>query len=807
MRGEKGELTLRKEEIDRLRSERTHRLAVREIPILRVIGMAFLSLGVYLNNRYILHQTSVEVWGYATLLLAAYCAVSWTVLVLAYKWRQRDLTTVFLVLDVLVWTWLIYVTGAEDSWLYFILLVRVADQTQTTFRRCLGFAVLAVASYGAMLLWVNVVDGRPISSETVAVKLILIGVTALYIALTARTAERRRAMTAESVRMSRDLIEKMGVQSGELRDARERAEQASAAKSEFVANMSHEMRTPLHGVIGMLQLAIAEEESPRRVRQLEMARRSAESLLATIEDILDFSKIEARKIDLEPVYFSIRDLMSDTMKPLGVTAAAKGLVLSYAVRADVPDSVWGDPVRLRQIVVNLVGNAIKFTDSGEIAVVVARAGANVRFEVRDTGVGIAEEHREKIFAPFEQAEEARVRHYSGTGLGLAIVARLVEAMGGRIELTSEPGRGSVFAFLVPLPADDVGAEPMRLTWEASLAGRHVLVVDPNEISRGLLADTLRGRGMVVTECASAAEPPVGKFALAITADEAAPVEPSIIVTSPLEHVADDRLRVVRPISERELLDAIGVSLGIGSGGTARFTPAPRRDEALNVLIAEDNPVNQEFAAEALRRLGHRVRVASDGEEALRMMQREFYDLVLMDVQMPRLSGLETTKKYRDTEPRGIHTPIIALTAHTGRDERQRCIEAGMDAVLTKPIDLRQLGEVIRSVTGVDPLVEAVGGNIKLLARVSDAFSKQTPGLLADMRAAISQRDSDALYRAAHTMKGAVSNFDGDPSVELSAMLEDTAQRHDFDRAASLLDRLERAAAVLERRLNTAVTMK
>jgi two-component system sensor histidine kinase/response regulator len=803
----KAMIALHTEEIERLRSERVRRLALHEIPILRVIGSAFLSLGVFLNNRYVLGEDSLQPWAYTTVLLGVYCLVSWSVLALAYSRWNRDLTVVFLVLDLVVWTLAIYASGAEESMLFFILLIRVADQTQTTVRRCLAFAVLATACYAAMLTWVVLVDSRQISSEVIAVKLTFLGASGLYIALTARTAERRRAMIGDSVDVRRDLIDKLGRQSEELRDARQRAEQASAAKSEFVANMSHEMRTPLHGVIGMLQLAIAEEQSPRRVRQLEMARRSAESLLATIEDILDFSKIEARKIDLEPVYFSIRDLMSDTMKPLGVTAAAKGLVLAYAVAGDVPDSVWGDPVRLRQIIVNLVGNAIKFTDAGEVAVRVSMSSGQVRFEVRDTGMGIAEEHRERIFAPFAQADESRIKRFSGTGLGLAIVTRLVEAMGGTIELTSEPGLGSTFSFVVPLPHDEIGAEPLRLSWESSLAGRHVLVVDPNEISRGLVAETLRGRGMIVTECASAAEPPVGKFALAITADEAAPVEPSIVVTSPLEHVADDRLRIVRPISERELLDAIGVALGLSSAAPVRVPPPAKRDEVLNVLIAEDNPVNQEFAAEALRRPGHRVRVASDGEEALRMMQREFFDLVLMDVQMPKLSGLETTTRYRETEPRGIHTPIIALTAHTGREERQRCIEAGMDAVLTKPIDLRQLHEVVRSVTGVDPLVEAVGGNIKLLARVSDAFARQTPGLLADMRAAISQRDGDALYRAAHTMKGAVSNFDGDPSVELSAMLEDVAERHDFERAAALLDRLERAAAVLERRLNTAVTMR
>ncbi len=801
------ELALHADEIARLRLERARRLAVTDLPRLRCVGFAFLSLGVFLTNRYVLGEPSLRPWAYITALGLAYCLGSWAVLAFAYEWRGQDLTVLFLVTDVLFWTVIIYATGAEQSWLFFILLIRVADQTQTTFRRCLAFAVLCTASYAAMLTWVVLVDGRQISASVMAVKLTFIGASCLYIALTARTAERRRAKMADAIRVSRDLILSMERQSGELTDARQRAELASAAKSEFVANMSHEMRTPLHGVIGMLQLAIAEEESPRRVRQLEMARRSAEALLSTIEDILDFSKIEARKIELEPIYFGLRDLLAETMKPLGVTAAARNLVLGYVVAPDVPDSVWGDPVRLRQVLVNLVGNAIKFTEQGEVAVRVSMAGPEMRFDARDTGIGISDEQRSRIFAPFAQADTSRSRRFGGTGLGLSIVTSVVQAMGGRIEVVSELGKGSTFSVIVPLPHDEVGATPLRFSWESSLAGRHVLLVDSHELSRGLIAEALRSKGMIVTECDSAAEPPIGRFALAITADEAAPVEPAIIISSPLEHITDDRLRVVRPVTERELLDAIGAALGLSSHVPSRFSPQARRDDVLNVLIAEDNPVNQEFAAEALRRLGHRVRVASDGEEALIMMRREFYDLVLMDVQMPKMSGLDTTREYRAGEPRGIHTPIVALTAHTGRDERQRCIEAGIDAVLTKPINLAKLQDVVRAVTEVDPLLEAVGGNLKLLARVSDAFARQTPGLLAEMRIAIQQQDSDTLYRAAHTMKGAVSNFEGDAAIELAAMIEDTARDRDFTRAAALVDRLERAAAVLERRLSTAITMK
>ncbi|HUP45133.1 MAG TPA: ATP-binding protein [Thermoanaerobaculia bacterium] len=800
------ELALQPDEIERRRRERRWQLAVLELPLLRVIGFSILSLALFLNNRYLLGEVSLRPWATASALMAAYCIVSWVVLYATFRYLQRDLTVLFLALDVVIWTYVIYMSGAEASWLYLVLLVRVADQTQSTFRRCLGFAGFVTICYGAMLAWVAFVDGRTIAASVVAVKLTFIGAASFYIALTARTAERRRQQVAEAIRIARRMVHTSEEQSTALREARMRSEQGSAAKSEFVANMSHEMRTPLHGVIGMLQLAIDEEESPRRVRQLDMAKRSAESLLATIEDILDFSKIEARKIDIEPVYFSIRDLLAETLKPLGVTAAAKNLVLGVGVAPNVPESVWGDPLRLKQVLINLVGNAIKFTERGEITVRASTAAGYFRCEVTDTGTGIPQELRERIFAPFEQGDGSQSRRFGGTGLGLAIVRSLVEAMGGTVDLQTEPGTGSSFSFVIPLPADAVGATPQRAAWEGALAGVSVLLADPNPASRALVAEMLRAREMLVTECASAAEPPLGRYSCAITADEAVPTEPAIVITSPLEHVVDDRLRVVRPVLEPELIDTVGTALGLRRRIAARPAAAKTDPtEPLRVLVAEDNLVNQEFAAEALRKLGHRVSVASDGEEALQMMKKQIFDIVLMDVQMPKLSGLDATRLYREIEPAALHTPIVALTAHTAAEDRHRCIEAGMDAVLIKPIDLRQLHSVVRSVTDVDPIVEAVGGNVKLLERVSEAFAKQTPALMQSMRQAIADRDGEALYMAAHTMKGAVSNFQGDPSYDLAVMVEQTAKGKDFARSVALVARLEAAVAALERRISAAVT--
>jgi len=799
------DLVIQPEDITMRRRDRARRLALVEIPILRVIGLTLLSLAVYLNNRYILEDDSLRAWAWISAFFAIYCAVSWLVVRAFYGKMKRDISFAFLVIDVVVWTIAIYASGAEKSWLWFALLMRVADQTTTTFRRCLGFAVFGTLCYAAMFLWVIVVDDRVIPASVMGVRLLFVGLSGLYMALTARTAERRRAQMGEAIRVSRELIRKQDMQSAQLHDARSRAEEASAAKSEFLANMSHEMRTPLHGVIGMLQLAIDDEETPRRLRQLEMARRSAESLLGTIDDLLDFSRIEARKIELEPIYFSLRDVIAETMKPLGVTAAAKDLLLAVGIAPDVPDTVWGDPVRLRQVLINLVANAIKFTENGEIALRVAPTDGLVRFEVRDTGMGIPEDQRKRIFEPFAQADNSTSRRFGGTGLGLAIVARLVEAMGGSIELLSDPGVGSCFAFSLPLPADGVGARVSRAPWEESLNGQRMLVVDANETSREVIAEILRARGVVAVTCASAAEVPPGRFACAISSDDTILIEPSIIITSPLEHFSDDRVRLTRPVGERELIEALGTVTTL-TGHPPATTPLERRRRAgtLRVLVAEDNLIAQEFAAEALRRLGHSVALASDGPEALAMLRREIFDLVLMDVQMPSLDGLEVTRRYREGEAKGVRTPIVALTAHFGREDRERCIEAGMDAVLTKPIDLRQLETVVRSVTGIEPIVQAVGGNMKLLARVSDAFARQTPSLLAEMKQAIAKNDADSLFRTAHTMKGAVSNFDGDPSVDLALMIEAAAREKDFTRATALLVRLEGALAALERRISAAM---
>jgi two-component system, sensor histidine kinase and response regulator len=767
-------------EIESRRRTRTWRLATYELPLVRAIGSIFLSLAAWVHNHYLL-DVPMRGWALTTIVVTIYAVVSWVALVAALRRDPpRDLTLYALAGDILVWTFAIYHSGAELSWLFFIPLLRVADQVQTTFRRALGFALYGASAYGAMLLWVATIDDRDLAVAPALAKLVFLLFAGIYIALSARTAESRRAELTHAVRVSRDLIRR-------LEEAHARAEEASAAKSEFVANMSHEMRTPLQGVIGMLQLAIDDEPSNATVRRLETAHRSAETLLGMIDDVLDFSRIEARKLDLEPVYFPLRRFMTETMKSVAALAASKRLTLSYYVHPDCPETVWGDPVRLRQILFNLVGNAIKFTHEGEIAVHVARAKEKIRFDVRDTGVGIAPAVRQRIFEPFTQEDSSLSRRYGGAGLGLSIVVRLLEAMGGTVELSSEQGSGSVFSFTIPLPADAIGAAPERESWESTLAGRSILIIEPAEMARATIAQILRARGVFASAFARAADAPLhGRFACAITADASVPVQPQIVITSPLEHTSHP-IHVSRPIGERELLDAIAIALEQKTQ-SAQYTlrPSARGGDGLRLLVVDDNEVNQEVVAEMLRRLGHDVTTAADGEEALTTLTAKTFDAVFMDVQLPGINGLEVTRRFRVMTR---VTPVIGLTAHTSREDRDRCLAAGMSAVLTKPVIAQQLESALQSVVARDALSEITDGNPALLARVRDAFARQTPELLDAMRDAVARGDAEGLARHAHKLKGSLSYFEG-KAVALARDIESAATAGELTVAAGLLPDLE-----------------
>jgi two-component system sensor histidine kinase/response regulator len=698
-----------------------------------------------------------------------------------------------------------------------------AQPAEVRFRRAMGFAILG-ALFLAVILFIDViVDGGHGSHAATPVKVAIAVAGGLSLAFGLRGMAMHGRELANAATLSRDQTQTLEAQSIELREARQRAEETSAAKSELFTGISHELRTPLHGIVGTLRAAIDTETSTERIHQLDMARRSAQGLLATIGDVLDFTRLEARRLALEPVYFSVRQLLADTLKPLGITAAEKGLTLVYAVAAEVPDRLWGDPLRLKQILVNLTGNAIKFTSGGEVVVRVrceamSADGVTAVFQVSDTGSGIDPALLPLLGGPFAAAHSLLRRH-AGSGLGLAIVARLLDAMGGTITIESVLGKGSTFWVAAPLPCEPIGTEPPP-DWVTNLVGVRVLLIEPNATSRAILTEILRLHGMVPEAYATldrALEPSIRAAYACLVADAAVlattpwiPPVPVVRIVSPLAPPAED-IVVTRPVGAPELIEAIGAALGIAEPGIAyTLERRPPILRPLRVLVVDDNGVNQELTADAARRLGYIV-TATTSVEATSLLNRKAFDVVLVDVPA---AGLDATREFRALDHDG-RTPIIAVAANTSAEERDRYIAAGFAAVLQKPATQSAIGAVIRDVTGsltpspnrtqsTGSILDAVGGNPRLLMRVRDAFATQVPRLLAAMREAIDKKDRAEIGQAARTLRGAISNFDVPAPIAATLQIERAAATDDFARASELLPELEIAIRELEEKIDAAL---
>jgi signal transduction histidine kinase/CheY-like chemotaxis protein len=829
------------------RRSRRQRFHTEDVPRLRVLGFALNTVGIIVHNWLVAGHVDWPAAVQHAIVLLGYAAVSWAVL--AFLWdrvTRINLGDVFFGLDLIPMAYVVYVTGADQSLMWFVFAARAADQVAISFRHALVFSHLATSAYISLILWVAFGEGRVVDWPIEIAKFVFLYILCLYITMSAKAVADRRRKFDTARRVAEQAVRDAADRRRDLEHALGRLEAANRTKTEFLANVSHEVRTPLNSVIGNADLLLDTPLSTEQREMLGVMRDSAESLTRIVDDILDLSKMEAQRLPLESIPVRVRDVVGQTVRMFAARAHQKGLALTCVVHHDVPDAVLGDPHRLRQVLTNVVNNAVKFTTEGRVAVSVDVDETHdesvvLRFSVEDTGIGVPRARQQAIFEAFTQADGSDTRRFGGTGLGLTIATQLVALMGGRLWVESEEGHGATFRFLSKFGVVR-GAAPTP-PWVAHV--KHVVVAHEDALMRRSAVELLsRWPSVRVTEAAGgraamtalevaqstaavdvliadAGLAGLDGFELAARIQATPGLGGRVIVLLPTTQLATGAERATA-LGARYLMvpivwPTLNEAMAAVASGDAPAAPTPASRQArrvLRVLVADDHVVNQAVVSAMLRKWGHAVSAAMDGQDAIEKSGRESFDAILMDIQMPGVDGLQATRRIREREltigaPR---LPIVAMTARAMAEDRQQCLDAGMDGFVSKPIDQQELFDVLdgigqtlseRPEADAHPSLTPLISDPETSRHIAKLFLETAPAQMDRLRAAVTAHDGPLVGTTAHSLRGAMAHF-RDANVSRLEQMEELARNGRLDELAALLPVVDVDVARLLTTLRAAV---